>query len=151
MTADSPAPGKLPALDLPIHILRQEGRLELGTGEIFVGPLNPSDPRPRVVEWRVEGGLMPDEMVLVFGRPLDWTGPVCEEDPNLPLVESCFDGGPIALTRRHPVARTGEPRTGVFDGAGSRIGWCFGVVLLRGEDSPWYAQSRLTLHHLKSS
>jgi hypothetical protein len=28
---------------------------------------------------------------------------------------------------------------------GARFGWCFGAVFLRGEDSPWYAQSLLTI------
>lgn len=147
MATNSPSPRMLPALDLPIRVLRSEARLQLGHGELFVGPAAPSDPRPRVVQWRVEGGLMPDEMILVFGRPRDWTGPVCEEDPRLPLVEDTL-GGPLVLTRRSPVARSSEPSLALLSGLGPRVGWCFGVVLLRGEDSPWYAQSRLILHRV---
>ncbi len=144
MAADSTAHQALPALDLPIRVLRNENRLELGTGEIFVGPFTPGDPRPRVVQWRVDGGLMPDEMVLIFGRPLDWTGPVCDEDHSLPLVEECL-GGPLILTRRSPVVRSPEPIVERFRARGERLGWCFGAVLLRGDDSPWYAQSLLTI------
>ncbi len=144
MAADSAAPQTLPALDLPIRVLRNENRLELGTGEIFVGHFTLGDLRPRVVQWRVDGGLMPDEMVLIFGRPLDWTGPVCDEDPGLPLVEECL-GGPLILTRRSPVVRSREPMVERLQAPGERLGWCFGAVLLRGEDSPWYAQSLLTI------
>ena len=144
MAADSAARQILPALDLPIRVLRKENRLELGSGEIFVGPFTIGDPRPRVVQWRVDGGLMPDEMVLIFGRPLDWTGPVCDEDPSLPLVEECL-GGPLILTRHRPVARSLEPAVERLKARGERLGWCFGAVLLRGEDSPWYAQSVLTI------
>lgn len=145
MAGDSPARQQLPALELPVRVLREEGRLELGRGEIFVGPLAPADARPRVVEWRVVGGLMPDEMILVFGRPLDWTGPKCTEDPTLTLVEHCL-GGPLILTRRDPVARSPEPvLPPSIQRGGPRLGWCFGAVFLRGEDSPWYAQSLLTI------
>jgi hypothetical protein len=145
VAGEAPRRQKLPALELPVRVLRDQGRLELGRGEIFVGHFAASDPRPRIVEWRVVGGLMPDEMILVFGRPLDWTGPQCTEDPSLTLVEGCL-GGPLILTRRQPVARSAEPvvPSSVQPGT-SRFGWCFGAVLLRGEDSPWYAQSLLTI------
>jgi hypothetical protein len=138
----------LPALDLPVRVLRSESRLELGTGEIFVGPYAPGDPRPRVVQWRVDGGLMADEMILIFGRPLDWTGPVCDRDPELPLVEDAL-GGPLMLTRRHPVARSPEPVVEQLEGTGERLGWCFGAVLLRGDDTPWYAQSILSIRRAR--
>jgi hypothetical protein len=141
---ESAARQALPALDLPIRVLRNENRLELGSGEIFVGLFTAGDPRPRVVQWRIDGGLMPDEMVLVFGRPLDWTGPVCDEDPSLPLVEECL-GGPLILTRRNPLARSREPMVEKLKARSERLGWCFGAVLLRGDDSPWYAQSLLTI------
>ena len=144
MASESAARQVLPALDLPIRVLRNENRLELGSGEIFVGPFSPGDLRPRVVQWRVDGGLMPDEMVLIFGRPLDWTGPVCDEDPGLPLVEECL-GGPLILTRRNPFVRSREPVVERLKTPGKRLGWCFGAVLLRGDDSPWYAQSLLTI------
>ena len=150
MANDSPARQMLPALDLPVRVLRDEGRLELGSGEIFVGPFKSGDPRPRVVEWRVDGGLMPDEMVLIFGRPLDWTGPNCTEDPSLTLVEDCL-GGPMILSRRNPVARSPEPVVGQKVQAGLRLGWCYGAVLLRGEDRPWYAQSLLTISRVGPS
>jgi hypothetical protein len=98
-----------------------------------------------VVEWRVVGGLMPDEMILVFGRPLDWTGPKCTEDPSLALVEGCL-GGPLILTRRDPVARSQEPvLPSSFQRGHEKLGWCFGAVFLRGRDNPWYAQSLLTI------
>ena len=145
MAGDSPARQPLPALELPVRVLRDEHRLELGRGEIFVGPLEPGDPRPRVVEWHVVGGLMPDEMILVFGRPLDWTGPKCNEDPSLNLIENCL-GGPLILTRRDPVARSPEPvLPHALTSVQTRLGWCFGAVFLRGEDRPWYAQSLLTI------
>ena len=149
MTSDAPQPNPLPALDLPIRVLRDEGRLELRRGDLFVGPAGPADRRPRVVGWRVEEGLMRDEMILVFGRPLDWTGPLCEEEPGLPLVEHGL-GGPFVLTRRRPVARSIVPPPTLFPDPAQRVGWCFGAVLLRGEDNPWYAQSRLTLHRVGS-
>ncbi|RKZ13861.1 hypothetical protein DRQ53_06295 [bacterium] len=142
MAGQSPQPRLLPALDLPVRVLRDEGRLELAAGEIVVGPHRPDDPRPRVVQWRVDGGLMPDEMILIFGRPLDWTGPVCDEEPSLPLVEDCL-GGPFILTRQKPLIRSPEPVIGA--GGDARVGWCYGAVLLRGEDRPWYTQSILRL------
>lgn len=144
MSGDSVMPKLLPALDLPVLVLRDEGRLKLRTGELYVGPGPADDPRPRVVQWRIDGGLMPDEMVLIFGRPLDWTGPVCTEDPKIPLVENCL-GGPLLLTRKVPLVRSGEVRLPTAAPPGPRLGWCYGAVLLRGEDRPWYAQSLLTL------
>lgn len=148
MAAESTADQMLPALDLPVRVLRSESRLELGSGEIFVGPFTAGDPRPRVVQWRVDGGLMPDEMILIFGRPLDWTGPVCDEDPSLPLVEECL-GGPLILTRRRPLVHSQEPVVEQLLAHGERVGWCFGAVLLRGDDSPWYAQSLVTIFHVR--
>jgi hypothetical protein len=145
---NAPARQPLPALVLPIRVLRESGRLELGTGEIFVGSYSPGDPRPRIVEWRVEGGLMPDEMILIFGRPLDWTGPKCTEDPTLTLVEDVL-GGPVMLSRRNPVERSAEPVVPAGAAAGNRLGWCYGAVLLRGEDRPWYAQSLLTISRVR--
>ena len=148
MAADSAARQTLPALDLPVRVLRAESRLELGAGEIFVGPFSVDDPRPRVVQWRADGGLMPDEMILIFGRPLDWTGPVCDENPALPLVENCL-GGPLILTRRQPVVRSQEPVVERLQAQGDRLGWCFGAVLLRGDDNPWYAQSLHTISRVR--
>jgi hypothetical protein len=88
---------------------------------------------------------MPDEMILVFGRPLDWTGPKCTEDPSLALVENCL-GGPLILTRRTPIARSPEPVVPPsLRQTHGKLGWCFGAVFLRGQDSPWYAQSLLTI------
>lgn len=148
MAGGSPSRQALHALQLPVRVLREERRLELGRGEIFVGPLGPDDPRPRVVEWHVVGGLMPDEMILVFGRPLDWTGPKCNEEPSLTLVEDCL-GGPLILTRRDPVARSPEPALPSSMASGlTRLGWCFAAVFLRGEDRPWYAQSLLTISRI---
>lgn len=145
MSGDAPHPALLPALDLPVQVLREERRLRLGSGELVLGPVRPGDPRPRVARWTVQGGLMPDEMVLIFGRPLDWTGPVCDQDPGLPLVENCL-GGPFILTRKKLVICSPEPELPEPLPHVTRFGWCYGAVLLRGEDSPWYAQSMLTLN-----
>lgn len=150
MAPESPARALLPALDLPIRVRRHQSRLELARGDLYVGALPPDDPRPRLVQWRVDGGLMMDEMLIVFGRPRDWTGPVCEDEPGLPLVEDGL-GGPVVLTRRRPLVRSALPDASIFSEGIYRVGWCFGVVLLRGEDSPWYAQSRLTLHRVGSA
>ncbi len=133
-------PQPLPMVDLPVRIRRDRGRIEL---EERVLPVRePLERSPRL-RWCIEGTLLPDEMVLLIERPLDWTGPVSRLVRGLPLVEGAFPV-PVALTRQCPELLGGHPRVAFPPGV-AEVGWGYAAVLIRGDDTPWIRSGVLRL------
>lgn len=136
-------PQPLEILDLPIRVRRDLESLEIQEAELVV-PAHPERAAgPRQLRWHVDGSLLPDEMLLVFERTLDWTGPVSRMMQGLPLVQGVFPQ-PFVLTRARAEAVSGLPRVH-FPPEHPCVGWGFAAVLVRGEDSPWIRSSVLRL------
>ena len=136
-------PSLLPLVDLPIHVDRDRETLDLSDTQICVAPPVDGDERARQVRWCVDGSLLPDEMILVFGRPLDWVGRTLRKDRTLKLVENVFPQ-PFTLTRHAPHQLSGIPRIAFPPGIDT-VGWAYAAVLVRGDDTPWIRSALLRL------
>lgn len=140
-------PGHVPTLDAPIRIRRDRQTLEIDELELHVDPRGRFGPdvaaQTPQVRWTLDGSLMTDEIVLIFGRSLDWTGPISQRARQLTLVEDVFPQ-PFALSRSRPWMLSGPPRVPFPQGVDT-VGWSFGAVLVRGDDTPWIGRSVLRL------
>lgn len=145
----SPAlrPAHAPALDVPIRVRRDRQSLEIDRAELMIDEHGRFGPDPVVttpqVRWSLDGSLLPDEVVLIFGRSLDWTGPWSRLARDLPLIEDVFPH-PYSLSQHRPIVLSGAPRIR-FPRGQKTVGWSFGAILVRGDDSPWVGGSVLRL------
>ncbi|HKK70397.1 MAG TPA: hypothetical protein VKA86_04210 [Candidatus Krumholzibacteria bacterium] len=141
--AEAVRPAPLPVVDIRIRVHRDGRRVQVEDAEIHVpAEARRADDRPRV-RWCLDGDLLADELVLVHGRPLDWTGPSLRRVRGLRLVEGAFPQ-PFLLTRQQPRVLSGPVRD-VFPDDVGEVGWSFGAVLVRGDDTPWVGSSLLRL------
>ncbi len=141
--AEAVRPAPLPVVDVHIRVHRDRRRIQIDEAEVHVPAAAPrADDRPRV-RWCVEGDLLADELVLVHGRPLDWSGTELRRRRGLPLVEGVFPQ-PFLLDRQQTRLISGPVRV-VFPPDVDVVGWNFGAVLVRGEDTPWVGSSILRL------
>lgn len=140
-------PAPLPTFELAIRVRRDLHRLEVGEAEIVFGHWRLDEKRPRQVRWLVHGGLLPDELVIIFGKPLDWSQPNRGGDPAMPLVEDIFSA-PFVLNRRGNQVTSGVPRFDYPEGP-EVVAWNYGVVLIRGHDTPWITDSLLRIRRVR--
>jgi hypothetical protein len=136
-------PAPMPTVDVRIRVHRDGRRIQIDEAEIRVpAAARRADEHPRV-RWCVEGDLLADELVLVHGRPLDWTGTELRRVRGLQLVEGVFPQ-PFLLNRQQTRLISGPVRV-AFPPDVDEVGWNFGAVLVRGEDTPWVGSSILRL------
>lgn len=146
-TSSALRPEHAPAIDISIHVRRDRQTLEVENTEIQLDArlrLGPDAivPSPQI-RWGLDGSLLGDEIVLVFGRSLDWTGPVARRIRGLHLIEDLFPH-PFCLTRKRSMVLSG-PLNVRFPHGVDTLGWNFGVVLVRGDDTPWVGDAVLRL------
>lgn len=141
--ASGPELAPVPAVTVDIRIFRGEARLHLPPAVSLFLPGN-GTARPNRLRWRLRGELFCDEMVLVYGRPLVWTGERSRTDPDLPHVEGIFERT-FRLDADHPELLTAVPRV-EFPESAMRVGWNYGAVLVRGDDPPWAASGWVHIH-----
>lgn len=143
----SARPERLSTLDVPIRVRRDRQAIEIDDVELHIDARARFGADPEIresqIRWVLDGDLLPDEIVLIFGCSLDWSGPARSRQPRLPLVEDVFSH-PFALCRTRPWMLSGPPRV-PFPRGVDVVGWKFGVVLVRGEDTPWTGGSVLRL------
>lgn len=146
MAQPSPQPGDpamnagaLPSASCTIHIDRDEGRLLVDEVVLWYGPRRGR--HPAQVRWVVEGELLPDEVVLIYSRPLEWTGP--HTDEQIPLACDLFPET-FLLNCRRGEAHSGPPRLG--DRNPGLFACSYGVVLMRGDDEPLRSQALIKVH-----
>lgn len=135
MRFDPTQPSPLPAADVVVEINRDTGTIlahrvqirctEGGTAQ---------DGAHQQVCWTMRSNLLPDELVLIFGKPLDWSGPVGPDPERLPLVENPFCS-PFALYRGRSQVWSGLPRV-EFPPHTHAVAWMYGIILVRGQDTP---------------
>lgn len=131
-------PDRLPLADVEIRILRSEARLHLPeTTRIFVPPPDRGgDPsQPDRLRLKVMDELFCDEMVLVYGRPLCWTGSADAQGNSPCFVERIF-GEVFTLHSENLELVTPKPSV-EFPRGHDRVAWSYGAVLVRGDDPPW--------------
>lgn len=151
MIRDTPhavRPERLSTIDVAVHVRRDRQTIEIP--EVIVpvdarqrfgdDPAVPPGPR---IRWSIEGRLLPDEVVLIFGRSLQWTGPVSRHAHGITLIENVFPH-PYSLTRDRPQVLT-DPLRVAFPRGADTVGWTCGTVLVRGDDTPWTGSSVLRL------
>lgn len=142
----SPRPEALPAASVVIEINRETQRVVAHDVDIYVPTGHAIDPDlPQQVRWVVRTGLLPDELVIVFGKPLDWAGPAT--DDGIPQVENAFDC-PFTLGRTCPERASGPYRSSVPDHT-PVVAWQYGIVVLRGNDRPLTANPRVLIHPVR--
>lgn len=139
----APRPEALPAASVVIEINRETGRVVAHDVEIYVPTGHAIDPDlPQQVRWVVRSGLLPDELVIVFGKPLDWAGAAAAD--GIRQVENVFEC-PFTLGRTTPERASGPCRIEVPD-TEPVLAWPYGIVVLRGNDRPLTASPRVLIH-----
>jgi len=137
----------VPAIDVAIRVRRDRQSLEIESTEIQLDERLRLGPDAVVaspqIRWGLDGSLLADEIVLIFGRSLDWTGPVARRVRGLHLVEDLF-AHPFCLTRNRPMVLSGPLKVRFPPGVDT-LGWNFGAVLVRGGDTPWVGDAVLRL------
>jgi len=136
----------LPSAELCIHIHRDRGEVVLERVEIHVGPSALPSELPQQLRWSLSGTLLPDELLIVYGKPLSWAGPHTQDSERLPHVEDAFPS-PLTLGRNRRDSLSGAPRVRFPDGT-ALVAWPFGVVLLRGQDTPLMAESHVRIRRI---
>ena len=133
--SEAARPQALLAADLLITIRRDSGSIETNDVEIHV-PSGPGAPATlaRQLRWRLASPLLPDELLIIFGKPREWAGILGPEPERLPIVEDPF-AGPVALSRLRDECFSGAPQL-EFPAGHDSVLWSFGVVLMRGSDRP---------------
>jgi len=138
----SPQPRSMPAASVVIEINRELNRVVAHDVEIYVPTGHSIDPTlPQQVRWVVRSGLLPDELVIVFGKPLDWAGVQTED--GIRHVEGAFDA-PFTLGRTCAERTSGPCRLRLPDGD-ARVAWPYGIVVLRGNDRPLTTDPRILI------
>jgi hypothetical protein len=100
--------------------------------------------RPQQIRWVVEDGLLPDEVLVIFGKPLDWNGPQAPGPNTLTLVETPFCST-LTMSRSRTEILSGPPVFEFPHGA-IAVGWFYGIVLIRGEDTPIVVDPLVRIH-----
>ena len=142
-TAEAVRPARLPTCDVPIRVRRDRSKLLVAEAEIHVVPAPRLDDCCGHVRWNVVDPLLPDETILIYGRSIEWTGPVSKHSRGLKLVENLFPQ-PIMLSRDRPRLLTGPVHV-AFPPDLEQVGWNFGAVLVRGDDPPWVTSAILRI------
>lgn len=129
-------PTSHPAMDVRIQIDRTHETLRVPDAEIhYRGPHHAPPPHlAQQLHWVVADGLLPDELLIIFGKPLDWSGPNGPAPESLPLVESPFCA-PYTMSRARTEVWSGIPDF-EFPSGVDAVGWLYGIVLIRGHDTP---------------
>ena len=133
-------PARLPCVDVPIQIRRDRGRLAIAEVEVPVDP-RASARTPWQVRFVLDGELLGDELILVYEQAIDCSGPHARRMGGLILVEDVFEH-PFVLSRRRPACWSGPPNVRFPRGVDA-VGWCFGALLVRGDDRPYVGSSLL--------
>ena len=146
-TIPAVVPERLPTVDVTVHVRRDRQTIEVDDAELVLEARQRFRPDHALalsqIRWSLEGRLLPDEIVLIFGRSLDWTGPLARTARGLTLVEDVFPH-PFSLSRNRPWVLSGPPRV-PFPRDVDVVGWSYGAVLVRGDDAPWTGSSVLRL------
>jgi hypothetical protein len=143
MPFDSTQPGTLPAAEIVVEINRDTGRILARKAQIRCASDERALDAHQQVCWTMRSGLLPDELVLIFGKPLDWSGPVGPGPERLPLVENPFCG-PFALCRGRSRVWSGRPRL-EFPPNTHAVAWMYGIILVRGQDTPVMGDSHVEI------
>jgi hypothetical protein len=143
--AQGPQALELPTFELPIEIERTGGRLFVPRARlVYVREHGAAPPETaQQLRWSLHDRLLPDELLIIFGKPLHWTGPRGPQPEHLPLVEDIFPV-PLTLGRHRESVVSGRPRLDANLDVTS-VAWHYGVVLLRGHDTPWVADGHLRI------
>lgn len=151
MIRDTPQavrPERLSTIDVAICVRRDRQTIEIPEAIVPVDARqrfgdDPALPHAARIRWSIDGRLLPDEVVLIFGRSLQWTGPTSRRGHDLTLIEDVFPH-PYSLTRDRPQVLT-DPLRVNFPRGVDTVGWTCGAVLVRGDDTPWTGASVLRL------
>lgn len=142
---DSAQPQRHPTVDVGIHILRGDARILVPSHvELFLGSDRGERALPQRLRFHIEGDLLCDEMVMVYGRPLAWTGERAEGEVTVPMVEEIF-GKIFVLRPDRSEVVTPVPQVHFPEGVRT-VAWNYGTVLVRGDDPPWNTAGILHIH-----
>ncbi len=141
---DGALPQALPHAELWIEVLRESARIRVPPEIDIWAPETSPSKGPQRLRLSIRGELLCDEMVLVYGRPLCWTGEVKVRGDAIPYVERIF-GQIFSLNIDCPELLTPPPRVR-FPEQASRVAWSYGAVLVRGDDPPWADSGLVRIH-----
>jgi hypothetical protein len=143
--AQGPQALELPTFELPIEIERAAGRLFVPPARLVIpGEAGASvGDAAQQIHWKLADPMLPDELLIIFGKPLKWTGPRGPQPEQLTLVENIFPV-PLTLGQHRASALSGRPQLD-DELKGKSVAWHYGVVLLRGRDTPWVADGHLRI------
>ena len=142
----APKPRVLPTVELAIEIRRELAQLEIARVELSVPGDAASRAPAQQLRWKVTSPLLPDELLIVFGKPLVWAGPHTRTPEAILHVEDAFTT-PLALHSGQAEALSGRPRVD-FPATNELVAWPFGVVLLRGRDIPLTADAYVRIRRI---
>jgi hypothetical protein len=141
---DGTQPSPLSTAEVGIHVLRAEAKIHV-PDHVAIWKSTTDSPRPARLRLKVYGDLFCDEMLLVYGRPLCWTGSSGGSGEPLRFVERVFDQI-FSLSSDRSEIVTPAPSV-VFPEGHARVAWSYGAVLVRGDDPPWAASGLVHIHH----
>lgn len=142
-SAEKLQPAGRPVLDVPVSIDRAEMTIEIAPAQLDISPSKPAQ-----VRWVLEKALLPDELLVIFGKRRCWTGDFGPAPERLPIAESAIST-PLELGPDSEHVLSGPIQAELLEEQSTAI-WLYGVVLVRGRDAPWLGEAHLRLELLRS-
>lgn len=137
----------LPEVVLSIEVRRDLAALEIESVELLArGQLQSPNDITQRLRWKMRSPLLPDELLIIFGKPLEWAGASTRALEDIPHVEDVFPT-PVALGPQKLEVLSEAARVD-FPDAAEIVAWPFGIVLLRGHDIPLTADSHLRIRRI---